>query len=512
MLAVGFALTLGLIIAAYYWLRQHYRYWEKLGLPHIPSTLIVGNVFDLLRYRWSFGEHFMALYNDPAAQGHDFVGIHVLHNHALLLRAPELIKRVLVSDFSTFGSRFERSDPVGDAMGSLNLFFAQYDIWKEIHQIFSPLFAYGKTKQMYPLLQQVGCKLEQYMAALNFDEKTDSVIVELKEMCALYTTDVIASIAFGIEANSLANPKAEFRRMCIEVNEPRPKRLLHLFTIFFAPQLVGRVGTHLYSPEYEKFMRSSTDYAIEERVRSGALRNDLIDIFIALKRQADGSAKSGMMKERDFFVAQSAFLLLAGFDTSSSTITFTLYELAKHPEMQRRLRAELLEALTKGGGELDYDTISTLPYLRMVVDEVLRLYPATTFLDRRCTAAEGYLLDSKSGYRIPEGMPVYISVLGLQRDERLWPKPLEFDPERFSPENREQHIPMSYIPFGAGPRGCTGTLLGLLEVKTGLVHILKNYRVETCPLTPTEMTFDAKAFVLAPDGGTYLRFVKDKIC
>lgn len=87
-----------------------------------------------------------------------------------------------------------------------------------------------------------------------------------------------------------------------------------------------------------------------------------------------------------------------------------------------------------------------------------------------------------------------------------------FDPERFSPENRKLHTPMSYLPFGAGPRGCIGTLLGLLEVKTGLIHILKNYRVEPCALTLPEMKFDAKAFVLTADGGTYLRFVKDKLC
>ncbi|XP_017469278.1 PREDICTED: probable cytochrome P450 6t1 [Rhagoletis zephyria] len=511
MFSLCLSLCLCLIVAVYIWLRQHFRYWQVRGLPQIPPTLIAGNVFDLLRYRCCFGEQFQSLYDHPAASGHDFVGIHVLHNHALLLRDPALIKRVLVSDFSAFASRFERTDADGDAMGSLNLFFAQYEVWTEIHQIFSPLFSHGKAKQMYPLLQQVGNKLEEHMAALSFDQKTQSVIVEVKELSALFTTDVIASLAFGIEANSLANPQAEFRRMCIEVNEPRFKRVLHLFTIFFMPQWVELISAHLYSPEYEKFMRSSIEYVIEERTRNGAQRNDLIDIFIALKREAAGSSNESVVQKRDFFVAQAAFLLLAGFDTSSSTITFALYELAKQPEIQRRLRAELLEALTKGNGSVNYDTINALPYLRMIVDEVLRLYPPTSFLDRRCTAELGYEIDHQSGYCIPQGTPVYISVLGLHRDERYWPNPLEFDPERFSAENRKLHTPMSYLPFGAGPRSCIGTLLGMLEVKTGLVHILKNFRVETCSLTAPEMKFEAKAFVLAPDGGTYLRFVKDKL-
>lgn len=253
------------------------------------------------------------------------------------------------------------------------------------------------------------------------DDNANSAIIEVKELCALFTTDVIASLAFGIEANSLANPHAEFRRMCIEVNEPRLKRLLHLFTMFFAPEKVALVRTHLYSAEYEKFMRSSIEYAIAERLRSGNQRNDLIDIFIALKRQAANGSKDSVLQQPDFFVAQAAFLLLAGFDTSSSTITFALYELAKRPELQQRLRAELCETLVKCGGALDYDAIcNELQYMHMVVDEVLRLYPATSFLDRRCTAEQGYCLEETSGsYRIPKGMPVYISVLGLHRDPQV---------------------------------------------------------------------------------------------
>uniref|UniRef100_A0A0K8VRG2 Putative cytochrome P450 6t1 n=1 Tax=Bactrocera latifrons TaxID=174628 RepID=A0A0K8VRG2_BACLA len=517
MFNIFLALSLSLLAAAYCWLRQHFRYWERHRVPHIPSLLIVGNIFDLLRYRCCFGEQFERLYNHEAASGQDFVGIHVLHNHALLLRDPALIKRVLVSDFSAFASRFERSDSVGDAMGSLNLFFAEYDVWKEIHNIFSPLFAHGKVKQMYPLLQEIGGKLETHMNAWNFTADDacpyPSAVVEVKELCALFTTDIISSLEFGIAANSLVSPHAEFRRMCIEVNEPRLWRLLHLFTIFFVPERVRLVRAHLYSAEYEKFMRSSIEYAIAERMRSGNQRNDLIDIFIALKRQVANGPKDSVLNQPDFFVAQAAFLLLAGFDTSSSTITFTLYELAKHPELQQRLRAELREALLKCGGALDYDTISSaLKYMRMVVDEVLRLYPATSFLDRRCTAEQGYLLEQASGsYRVPKGMPLYISVLALHRDARYWPRPLEFDPERFSRENRKLHAPMSYLPFGAGPRGCIGTLLGLLEVKTGLVHILKHFRVETCDSTLPEMKFEETAFVLAPKDGVYLRFVKDKI-
>ncbi|KAH8352766.1 hypothetical protein KR084_006279 [Drosophila pseudotakahashii] len=498
------------LMIVWLWQRHHFWHWRRLGVPFVPATPFVGNVWNLLRGACCFGDQFRELYESKEAAGNAFVGIHVLHNHALLLRDPALIKRIMVEDFSQFSSRFETTDSICDTMGSQNLFFSKYETWRETHKIFAPFFAAGKVRQMYGLLENIGQKLEEHM-----EEKLkgrDCMELEVKQLCALFTTDIIASLAFGIEAHSLQNSEAEFRRMCLEVNDPRPKRLLHLFTMFFFPRLSRRVRTHLYSEEYERFMRKSMDYILAQREESGEKRHDLIDIFLQLKRTE--SAQS-IIHRPDFFVAQAAFLLLAGFDTSSSTITFALYELAKNPAIQRRLRTEIRDALHSSNGQhLSCDIVSGLEYLRQVVDEVLRLYPPTAFLDRCCNSREGYDLSSwncGSPFKLPAGTPVYISVLGLHRNAQYWPNPEDFDPDRFSAEQRQQHHPMTYLPFGAGPRGCIGTLLGQLEIKVGLLHILKNFRVELCDRTLPKMRFDPKAFVLTANNGTYLSFVKSPL-
>uniref|UniRef100_A0A6P4E9E3 Probable cytochrome P450 6t1 n=1 Tax=Drosophila rhopaloa TaxID=1041015 RepID=A0A6P4E9E3_DRORH len=501
-------LLLGLVIV-WLWQRHHFCHWRRLGVPFIPATPFVGNVWKLLRGACCFGDQFRELYESDEAANRPYVGIHVLHNHALLIRDPALIKRILVEDFSQFSSRFETTDPVCDTMGSQNLFFSKYETWRETHRIFAPFFAVGKVRQMYGLLESIGQKLEEHM-----EEKLmgkDSVELEVKQLCALFTTDIIASLAFGIEAHSLQNPEAEFRRMCVEVNDPRPKRLLHLFTMFFFPRLSRQVRTHLYSDEYERFMRKSMDFILAQREKSGEKRHDLIDIFLQLRRTEPAES---IVNRPDFFVAQASFLLLAGFDTSSSTITFALYELAKMPAIQRRLREEIRESLRSNDQQLSCDTVTGMVYLRQVVDEVLRLYPPTAFLDRCCNSREGYDLSSwncGSPFKLRAGTPVYISVLGLHRNAQFWPNPDVFDPERFSSEQRQQHHPMTYLPFGAGPRGCIGTLLGQLEIKVGLLHILKNFRVELCERSLSEMKFDPKAFVLAAHNGTYLRFVKNPL-
>uniref|UniRef100_A0A6P4EDK7 Probable cytochrome P450 6t1 n=1 Tax=Drosophila rhopaloa TaxID=1041015 RepID=A0A6P4EDK7_DRORH len=507
-LVIGGALLLGWLIV---WLWQRYRlgHWLRLGVPFIPATPFVGNVWKLLRGACCFGDQFRKLYESAKAAGRAFVGIHVLQKPALLIRDPALIKRILVEDCDQFSSRLETTDHVCDTMGSQNLFFSKYETWRETHRILAPFFADGKVRQMYGLLESIGRRLEVHIEE-NLMGK-NSVELEVKQLGALFTTDIIASLAFGIEAHSLQNPEAEFHRMCVKVNDPRPKRLFHLFTMFFFPRLSRWVRSHLYSDEYERFMRQSMDNILAQREESGEKRHDLIDIFLQLKRTEPAES---IVHRPDFFVAQAAFLLLGGFNTSSSTITFALYELAKNPAIQRRLREEIREALQSKGNQLSCETVTGMVYLRQVVDEVLRLYPPTAFLDRCCNSREGYDLSSwncGSPFKLRAGTPVYISVLGLHRNAQFWPNPDVFDPERFSSEQRQHHHPMAYLPFGAGPRGFIGTLLGQLEIKVGLLHILKNFRVELCERTLPEMKFDPKAFVLAAHNETHLRFVKNPV-
>lgn len=156
MMSIFLVILIIIIYLIYLWNRNNFGYWKRRGVVFIPTTPFVGNVLNLLTYRCCFGDQFKQLYNHPIAVNEPFVGIHVLHNHAVLLRDPELIKQILNTDFNSFSSRFETADPVGDVMGSLNLFFAKYEIWKEIHLIFTPLFTFAKVRQMFPLLQQVG--------------------------------------------------------------------------------------------------------------------------------------------------------------------------------------------------------------------------------------------------------------------------------------------------------------------------------------------------------------------
>lgn len=104
-------------------------------------------------------------------------------------------------------------------------------------------------------------------------------------------------------------------------------------------------------------------------------------------------------------------------------------------------------------------------------------------------------------------IPTYL----CQSKFQFWPEPCVFDPERFGPE-RSRHIhPMTYIPFGAGPHGCIGSRLGVLQLKLGIAHILKQYWVETCERTVSEIRFNPKSFMLESENEIYLRFCRSSL-
>lgn len=139
------------------------------------------------------------------------------------------------------------------------------------------------------------------------------------------------------------------------------------------------------------------------------------------------------------------------------------------------------------------------------------MYPSLPFLDRICVPTNGmesYSLEPYHKFEIPKGMPVYIPILPIHRNPKYFPKPDQFIPERFSPENRDSVDQYSYLAFGLGPRNCIGSRFGYFQVKLGLFSILRNYRVEVCEKTPTKIEFDKKSLVMQSDKPLYMNLTR----
>ncbi|XP_011705214.1 PREDICTED: cytochrome P450 6l1-like, partial [Wasmannia auropunctata] len=142
--------------------------------------------------------------------------------------------------------------------------------------------------------------------------------------------------------------------------------------------------------------------------------------------------------------AQSFIFFVAGFETSATTATFSLYELAQHQDIQDKVRKEINEILAKHGG-LTYDAVNEMTYLHKVVNETLRKYPPVPILNRICTKEINL---PTTDIHLPKGTLITIPVLGLHRDPSIYPDPDKFDPERFNADKVAERHPYAYLPFG----------------------------------------------------------------
>jgi enediyne biosynthesis protein E7 len=197
--------------------------------------------------------------------------------------------------------------------------------------------------------------------------------------------------------------------------------------------------------------------------------DDMISRLLEAHSGATGSTQ-GRRQLRDELVT----ILLAGHETTASTLSWTWYLVGGSSEVAGRLHAEAVEVL--GDRAPTYDDLPSLRYTTMVIQEAMRLYPPVWILPRRAVAA-----DEIDGYRVPPGADVMICPYTLHRHPTFWPEPDHFDPGRFSPDRSDQRHRYAYIPFGAGPRVCVGSNLGMLEATLVVAMVAREFRLGLVP-------------------------------
>lgn len=152
--------------------------------------------------------------------------------------------------------------------------------------------------------------------------------------------------------------------------------------------------------------------------------------------------------------AQVFLFYLAGSETSTSTVAYTMYELTQNEDVMARAHEDIKETLDRFEGEISYEAIMEMKFIDLCVKETLRKFPGLPILNRICTI--DYPIPGTK-FTIQKGTSVIVSLLGIHRDEKFFPNAEKYDPDRFTDERRDYDEDM-YMPFGAGPRNCIGEL------------------------------------------------------
>ncbi|MFC5183332.1 cytochrome P450 [Actinomadura harenae] len=220
-------------------------------------------------------------------------------------------------------------------------------------------------------------------------------------------------------------------------------------------------------------LRRVVDRLVAERAPGWSPEADDVLSRLVASTRAEPDPVVGARRLHDELVT----LLLAGHETTASTLGWSLYLVDRHPEVAERLRDEAREVL--GDRAPVHDDLHRLTYTAMVVQEAMRLYPPVWILTRQALQD-----DVVGGYHVPAGSDVLVSPYTLHRNADYWDDPDRFDPDRFDPALPNDRPRYAYIPFGAGPRFCVGNNLGMMEAVFVLALISRDLRLRAVPERP----------------------------
>jgi len=214
------------------------------------------------------------------------------------------------------------------------------------------------------------------------------------------------------------------------------------------------------------YMNRLLDGIIEQRRASREDHGDLLSmLLLSVDHEGDGHGMSNQ-QARD----EAMTLLLAGHETTATSLVWTLYLLARHPEIQERAAQSVAAAL--GDRAPTAADVPRLTEVDLILKEAMRLYPAVYFTARE--AAEDVEI---GGWAIPRGSQIHLLPYAMYHDARWYDDPEEFLPARFAPENVDRIPSCAYIPFGAGPRVCIGKAMAMMEATLVVAAILQRYRL-----------------------------------
>lgn len=488
----------------YYYLTCNYNYWQNQGIPHAKNIIPgFGNILPVLLQRQSFPGMCEKWYNKHK---HSMFGLYQMRTPTLLVRDPELVKTVLLTNFANFGNnQFEVTNSKFDRIFAINPFFSKVDTWKENRAPLTSAFSSKKLKLMLPSINDVGKNLEIYLKrkiALHHE----NFELELKHFSNMFTGE-IAAAAIGFQGHNFQDETESTKgrwayKRFIErfFSEPFFTGGIQQVIFLFLPRLANFFHLTMI-PEYVyKFfhdtLKNILSYRKNENLRSSDFLQIMVDYF-----KANGMSVND---NNETLISHIVTFAIEIYETSAITLSFLLFQLAAHHEIQEKVRGEVKKFVEKSNGKLEYDDFREMTYLEQVLNESMRLNHVIGTMMKVCTKETQLIGSDGLTCTMKPGNVAVISTYGLQMDPNHWPNPEKFDPDRFSDEQKAGRHKFTFIPFGEGPRICVGLRLATIIIKMVVAIILKDYHIQVSPKTPLPLKKDEASFMTAFEEGLHV--------
>jgi cytochrome P450 len=333
------------------------------------------------------------------------------------------------------------------------LLISEGELWQRQRKMTQPSFQSHRVGSFVRIMDEHTEMLLQRWERYASDQEAFDVTPELMHL----TLNIASQALFTTNLDS----EIEVIREALEIG--REYSVDRAWSIIRLPQKVPTSRNRRYSTALGKFHRV-IDQMIAARRDAPERIPDLLTMLMEARDEGGGAMSDRQLRD------EVATLLTAGHETTSLALSWACYLLARHPEVAERICAEIQFLNGKAPG---YEDLFRLKYTRMVIEEIMRLYPPVWVLSR--TPVED---DELGGYFIPAGSEILIFPYITHRHPKWWIEPDKFYPERFAPENSSGRPRYAYLPFGAGPRTCVGLNFAMTEIQVVLALLLQRFRLE----------------------------------
>ncbi|KAI2474278.1 hypothetical protein C4B38_000346 [Diabrotica virgifera virgifera] len=359
----------------YLYLKWKFTYWKRIGLEYLePVDLVYGNIKDMVLQKISIGDYFRNVYNEFKAKGLKHGGIYFFFFPTYVPVDLDIVKNIFIRDFEYFVNHGIYKNEEGDPLSG-HLFALEDEKWRKLRAKLSPTFTTGKIKMMFQTL----CSTSKGLTEVLEEHATFNEELNIRDVVARFTTDVIASVGFGLECNSLKNPNEEFRHKGRKIFDLSAIERFKETLLFILPiKVVNFLNLKQFPNDVNHFFLNVIEKTVNYRETNKISRKDFMHLLLQLKNRGKVADDQFIFKQEgekdgenfitfNELAAQCLLFWIAGYETSSTATSFALLELGRNKDIQNKLRDEIKRVLDKHNNELTYEAIQEMKYLEQVV-------------------------------------------------------------------------------------------------------------------------------------------------
>lgn len=428
-----------------------------------PATPVLAGAWPLVGHALRFRANPLRFLEEARGAG-DVVVIQLGPRPAYVVNGTELIRQILLTDPHKYdkGLHYDKLRPMfGNGLSA-----SSGDFHRRQRRLLQPAFG---VEQLKLHVDEMARRSEAFMASWQ-----DGQDIAVDQALRSLTLAIVGQSLFSAEIGRQAI--VEFERSLSEVLAGVEKRLMAPFGIM---EKLPLLENRRFDLALNRMRRTVHDVIGAYRGAADTAGSEGFDLLSALLAARDEDSGHAMTDQQIHDEVMT--LMVSGFETTATALAWAAHLVATHPDVQRRLQAEADEVLD---GRLPvYADVRRLEYTRRVLAETSRLYPAIPMLTRRP------IIDvALGGHRIPAGEMILIPTHPLHRDERYFPDPDHFDPDRWDPEADHDRPRTAYLPFSLGIRGCIGEQFAKAEMSVVLSLLMSHWTLRPTPGKPPVRT------------------------